>query len=327
VVGRLRPIRELKEIVEELPEAAKFSIKARATDVAESQHEGRHVWMVEGISSTPPGSVDAVTQAGAGGAILKIQEGLADEDIEQEELVLAEAKLDAAAHKKAYPKTTKAATSPSEGEGGNEVFKELEEALRDPDSAVSQAVKDLVEARAAETVDDRVQEAVTAAEERGEKELTEAVEFARNEERERAGRERQLIELRESAHEQIAEAKLPEKLAKRLQESYEVKDGEPTESLDLVDRVDTDGKVVESAEDQLKAKLETDIQEARDLLAELSPTKVEGDGAGGGSGSEDGTTPAPKTQAKEKPFWKQHLEEAQIDPDEAFALSGAGSEE
>ena len=83
VMGRLRPIRELKEVVQELPQAARFSIKAKATGVHQDLMEGAPAWVVEGISENS-GSVDAVTEDGAGGQIANLIESLDGAEVLQE---------------------------------------------------------------------------------------------------------------------------------------------------------------------------------------------------------------------------------------------------
>lgn len=421
VVGQLRPIRELREIIEEAPELAEFSIRAKATDVHPNRHNGSEVWVVEGIRNTPPGSVDAVTEGGAGGRVAEMIEGIdreyalaearaIDEETEtiREAAASAETSSDSrtAAVKKAYKIARKKHGSvphdvqqaimkdpeaycranggdmeeaklsqkerdalpdsafagpdrtypihdenharaaltqvakhgdaklqesvrskvkkryahidvqestnddgPHAGiEGGDSVM-ELEEALRDPESPVARAVNDLVESR----VDDRLEEAKTDFEAEAEK--------IRNEAEAKADRRIALRDMRDEATSLIEEAKLPEKHAAKLRKEYslaESTDGDtPSAKLDIFDEADGDGKVTKAALDGLRESVKADIAETRELIAEVNPTKVEGQGAGStddGAEIQEGKT--------EKPYWQEHLQEAGFDePDKIYARS------
>jgi hypothetical protein len=112
VVGRARPVRWLRELIEDDPELVEASISARATGVREVHHQGQRVWAVEGIE--PRGSVDWVTEAGCGGRVapliessyaseeaveLALLESMTDEELieflhEQRPGLVAEAKSD-----------------------------------------------------------------------------------------------------------------------------------------------------------------------------------------------------------------------------------------
>lgn len=381
VVGRLRPIRDLKAIIEELPQAARFSIKAKATDVSEGIEEGHQVWVVEGIRDNPPGSVDAVTIDGAGGKVAALLEAQPDDETSLRESaeVLEEAKLKAEARKglpdtafaipgaREYPihdesharaalsmveahgdedqkKKVRAAVkrrypdidvqeatteSPDEGEG--DTVKDLIEALQDPESEVSQAVKAMAKEQAAEIVEAEVKERVDGAREDIREEVREElqsdfderlkteVEEARSEEKAKTDREKELQALRTKAHEMIEGAELgSEKLTAKLKAQYDIEEsGDPTEALDLVDRVDSGGKVVKSAEDQLSEAVEAEIADAREVLAEANPTKVEGQG-GGENDTEIVEAQKAKTEKTEGRFYRELLEESGVDPDEAF---------
>ena len=339
VVGKMRPIRDLKDVVEQLPQAVQFSIKAKATDVRPEIMEGSEAWVVEGIRSQP-GSVDAVTEAGAGGRIAEILEAVdhtADPEQELEEAVLKAKQRKslptvsfAIPDKKAYPiqdeaharnalarvaqhgseeekKQVRAAVKrrypninlqeeqhpPDAGDNaeGGDVVSELLEALRDPESEVAQAVNELVESR------------VEEARESGEAEIEEA--------KAEAKRSVQLRDFRDEAHKQIEEADLPEKMSNKLLSEYDLIEGDPTDKLDVVDKVDDDGEVTEPALTQLQESVKADIEEQREVLADLNPTQVRGQGP---SGSDAERKPKPKS----KSFWREHLEEAGVDPDAAF---------
>lgn len=374
VVGRLKPIREIRELLEEGAHSRlKFSIKAKATDVEPILYEGKQAWAVEGIRDDPRGSVDCVTEAGAGGRIVQAIQGLTEAQLREDEAlvlqegrVIEEAELSAgerdklsdsdfaipeqraypihdesharnalarvsqhgsddekrrvrAAVKKRYPsldiQESANPIGPHAGEGGDSV-KDLEEALRDPDSPVTRAVYELVEAK----LDEKVEAA--RAEER--EHVEQQIEEARAEERAKADRRITLRDMRDKAHELIEGAELPEKMRDKLRAEFDLMeaDGEeqPTAKLDLHDQVDGDGNVTKSAIDRLTEAVQTEIAEARDLLAEVNPTRVEGQGPSGGEGDQ------PSRQLQEgkqdKPFWQEHLEEAGVQVDEAFDLGG-----
>ena len=74
VVGLAKPTRLMRDLIEDIPEAIGASISARATEVRPVQRDGNTVWLVEGIR--PKGSVDFVTEAGAGGRVAQIMESL-----------------------------------------------------------------------------------------------------------------------------------------------------------------------------------------------------------------------------------------------------------
>lgn len=65
VVARVKPFGLVQEIIEHDPEVMEASISATATGVKPQVKDGKRVWLVEGIE--PKGSVDWVTEAGAGG--------------------------------------------------------------------------------------------------------------------------------------------------------------------------------------------------------------------------------------------------------------------
>jgi hypothetical protein len=352
VVAKLRPIRELREVVEQLPQAVEFSIRAKATDVSGPElKEGRESWIVEGIRPTG-GSVDAVTEAGAGGKIAEIIEGLDRTRVLQESReVVEEAVLTGKARKqlpqgsfaipekRAYPihdeaharnaltrvaqhgsdeekKRVRAAVKrrypkinvqeahdddvDNADEGGDEVA-QLEEALRDPDSRVSRALSDIIKAQ--------VEERLSKDREEHGKELEEAKREATAE----ASRQISLRDLRQEAHVLIQEAKLPEPLSKRLRSEYDLQGDSPRPKLDLRDEEDEDGQTTKTAQEQLQESVRADIEEQRKLLAEVNPTRVEDQGPS----HEDGDTTT-ATTTEEKPYFEEFLEEAGIDPGEAF---------
>ena len=300
VVARLRPIGDLEQIIAKLPQAARFSIKAQATDVEEGVPDGEHAWIVEGIRDDVPGSVDAVTLDGAGGKVAELIEGLHLEESAVED-ELAQARSRAAKNKDAARRHDE---RPEAGEGGDSV-KELEEALADPESPVAKRVMELVESRATELVESAVETAVSE---------------ARQEERDKAARSRELRDMRDEAHKLIEAAELPDRTTARLKSRWGLDGEEPTDALDLVDQIDSEGNVTKSAMTQLTEAVSQEVEDEKlalqEALAEADPTRVEGQGAA----RPDDETPEGGEQPRQgrKRFWREHLEESGIDPDEAF---------
>lgn len=278
VVGKVRPVGVVKQLIEEDPELLEASIRAKATDVTPATENGEQVWVVEGIRDTPPGSVDWVSEGGAGGRVV------AD---------LIEALIDEAD-----------APDPDDTpEGGDEVA-DLLEALRDEDSDASKAITDLVEAKVNERVDELKAD--------HERELEEAREEGKREGTAEADRKIALTSMKEKAHDLIEAAALPEVISTRLKGDYALgSDGAPTPKLDVEDRLDDSDNVTKPAMDLLTEAVQADIDEQRELLAALNPAKVRGQGAGaeveGGTAS---TAPGG--------YHREFLEEAGIDPEEAW---------
>ena len=77
VVGRAKPTPFIRELIESDPELIEASISANATGVRPVQRDGQRAWMVEGIE--PKGSVDYVTEAGAGGRVVELMEAAYEE--------------------------------------------------------------------------------------------------------------------------------------------------------------------------------------------------------------------------------------------------------
>lgn len=280
VVAKVKPVGQVKKLIEEDPELLEASIRAKATEVHPTDEGGEQVWVVEGIRQNPPGSVDWVSEGGAGGRVADLIEGLVAEGDEKTD---------------------------DNAEGGD-IVKQLEEALRDPNSGASRAVNEIVA--------ERTQAAIKKQAERHQQQLEEARAEAREEARkdaleeatkvaESAKRLIQLRDLRDEAHTIISEAALPSKAEAKLKAEYQLEGDEPTAKLD---QQDTEEKV---AVDALRESVEGDIREAKELLAEVMPTRVEDQGP---SDTDGEAAPAPV----EKPFFQEFLEEAGIDPEQAY---------
>lgn len=278
VVAKVKPVGQVKALIEEDPELLEASIRAKATEVHQAVEDGEQVWVVEGIRQNPPGSVDWVSEGGAGGRVADLIEGLVADEDENE---------------------------PAEG---GDVVKQLEEALRDPESGASRAVRELVAERTAAAIKEQAA--------KHEQELTEARAEAAEEARKEAlaeveqvaadaKRQIELRDLRDEAHKMISEAALPSKAEEKLLSEYALGE-EPSPKLD---QVATEEK---TALDLLTEAVETDIREARELIAEVAPAKVEDQGPSDSDGEVAPAAPA------EKPFFQEFLEEAGIDPEQAY---------
>lgn len=275
VVGRVKPVGQVKRLIEEDPELLEASIRAKATEVHPTEIEGEQVWVVEGIRRDPPGSVDWVSEGGAGGRIADLIEGMVRETDEGE-------------------------TTPE----GDEEVKALEEAVRDPESGVAKAVEEMVAQRSRAAI--RQQQRIHS---RQLAEARQAAEAELAEAKQTMEAAKRLVELRDFADEAnrlISEAALPSKATEKLRKEYALEGETPTAKLDQ------QGTEDKSALDSLRESVESDIREARELLAEVAPAAVVGQGPSGSDGDIAPTTPA------EKPFFQEFLEEAGIDPEQAY---------
>jgi hypothetical protein len=79
VMGMVRPVKAIREYIDDDPQMVEASISASATGVRPVTRDGKRVWLVEGIN--PRGTVDWVTEAGAGGKVAAIlQEAYSDQE-------------------------------------------------------------------------------------------------------------------------------------------------------------------------------------------------------------------------------------------------------
>jgi hypothetical protein len=76
VVGRSKPVQVIRDLVEVDPRLVECSISATATGVSRARVGNEDVWVVEGISNDPKGSVDWVTDGGAGGQVASMMESV-----------------------------------------------------------------------------------------------------------------------------------------------------------------------------------------------------------------------------------------------------------
>ena len=320
VLGLAKPTRFMRSLIEDIPEAVGASISAAATGVRPMTVGGKQVWLVEGIQ--PRGSVDWVTEAGAGGKVISMMEALEEswsDDLEEAELMglmtddelrgwlarerpelLESLSVDddfEAAVRSNLPRTggnraaAEAAARNAIGmqeaslyEGGDDDMtpEAIAEALSTDEGRA--AVAPIVEDLFVRMVAPRLGELIEAALE-DERELMQAEADAS------ATRKLQLRDLRDLAHTMIRESRLPEAFQAPVIRKYEIGDGgRPTAALDVLD-VRENGSVVMTAEDVLREAVESDIEEQRTLLASARPTRVRGQGAVKPAAGEGGEKP------------------------------------
>lgn len=303
VQGRVRPVGMVRKLLEEDPQILEASINAEATGVHPGHADGQHVWVVEGIQNG--GSVDWVSEGGAGGRVVELMEAMvADYEESDEPLAVLEALTDDELRDYVTSKRTGllegAGEESKSPEGGDKLDpNELKEALSDPDSGVKELLDTLVEARVREGQDE-----------------------IRAEAKAEADRQVQLRDMRDDAERMIEATDLPESWKKDLAGKFTLLEGKPTPGLDQHDEVDDEGEVTKSAKDFLTEAVEAEIEKQRKLLAEAAPTRIEGQG---GSGEGDGGEAA---GAEETPFYKEYLQEAGIkDPDKAYGVESAEAAE
>jgi hypothetical protein len=341
VVARARPARWIRELLEDDPGAIECSISAQATAVHPVSHNGMRVWAVEGIEDR--GSVDWVSEAGAGGRIapmieaayeseeaveMELLESMTDEELVEHlretrpgiELVEAGRKqaaaeaegmdadgdadgdeMDDEAQGKAK-KNTK--TEESAEEGDMDITPEkLQEALLSSPELLAEAVQgsDTVQA----LIDERVRTALAE-----EKAVSDAERDAV------IDRQWELRDLRDQAHQMIAESRLPESWQDGLRRRFDLRtDRTPTPELDVVDEIDAEGQTVKPAAEVLAEAVTEALKSERRRLAEVAPTRVRGQGPTSlKEGEEEGEESPPLDG-----FHRQLLQEAGVDYDKAYA--------
>lgn len=290
VVALVRPTRLIRDLIECDPALVETSVSATATGVRPVQAGGQTAWLVEGFN--PTGSVDWVSIAGAGGRVAQLaealEESMTDEDWEMEVLEsMNDAELIAHLRAKRPGLAKELAEAeadvndePDENEEVDvkESLDVLKEALETPEG------RDLVEGLIAAKVREEFTRIAAP-------KLAELVEAALEEERElivaeaeaKADRKVQLRDLRDTAHAQIDEARLPDTFKRELRSKYDLVEGEdgkpaPTAALDVSDDVDEKGKVTKSAGDKLTEAVTADVKAKQRQHAELDPTAVRGQG-------------------------------------------------
>jgi hypothetical protein len=343
VVGWSLPTPFIRELAENDPELVEASISANATGVQPTMHGGRRAWLVEGIEDH--GSVDWVTEAGAGGRVVQLMEAAYKEDgmsllesMTDEEFVayveevrphlLAEqsdgdaedaadqgddelAEMVAKLKKKNPKLSDKQAEAMAQQALKNAQEATVEEAnTEETDMGVTpEALQEALHSEDFQSMlDERVKTLVEAA-------VADERELIRAEARADADRQLDLRDMRDAAHTQISESKLPEAFASRAKALYEIADNGPTPALDVVDDVDDDGKVTKKATEKLTESVAATISDQRELLAAANPTAVRGQGVG---------APAKRGEGEDEPakgegtLWGAVLQEAGVDPAKAW---------
>jgi hypothetical protein len=345
VVGWSLPTPFIRELAGNDPELVEASISANATGVQPTMRDGRRAWLVEGIEDH--GSVDWVTEAGAGGRVVQLMEAAYKEDgmsllesMTDEEFV---AYVEEVRPHLLAEQTDAADEAEDAADSGDDELAEMVAKLkkRNPKLSDKQAqalakqalskessASSTQEANTEETdmgvTPEALQEALHSEDFQGSlKTLVEAAiaderELIRAEARADADRQLALRDMRDAAHRQIAEAKLPEAFAKGTRSLYEITDDGPTPALDIVDDVDDDGKVTKKAAEKLTESVATAIGEQHDLLAAANPTKVRGQGVGAPAKRSEGEGGDEPPKPGEGTLYGAVLQEAGVDPATAW---------
>lgn len=348
VVGLAKPTRFVRSLIEDIPEAIGASVAAMATSVRPVMYEGQTALLVEGIQER--GSVDWVTEPGAGGRVVNLMHALQESLTEEEDdLEMFEALTDdevlthlSESRPDLLVRISEAEDDGDEGERERLVNKHMKKlkSRKMAEKAADQEMKEghvtVDELREAlgseefeELIEGRVESAVKSAfAEMLVPKMAELFEAGFEQEREyehevreaASSRQMQLRDLRDTAHRMIAESKLPEPFQRELRDDYTLSEnGKPTAGLDVEDEEDEDGKVTAAAEEKLREAVERKIKTKREQVAALRPTVVRtvGDsGEGGGKAVQESdakkTTGSPLTDAL--------LQEASIEPgDDLYA--------
>jgi hypothetical protein len=297
VIGRAKPTPFIRSLVESDAELVETSINSMATGVRPVNRDGRRVLLVEGIHDR--GSVDWVTEAGAGGKVVALMEAAEAEgdaelvaDMSDDEFI-------------AYVEETRPGLTASLAEADDDEAGEDDE--DDDDAEVDKlvkkglprnmAVKAARRKRSAvaeaddddETEDDAMEVTITpevmqealqtpefAALMRGlvESVVAEERDLIRAEARADADRQIELRDLRDQAAGLIAEARLPEALQAQIRTEFALIEGVPTPALDVLDEYDDEGTRTKTASQVLTESVAESIGRGRQLLAEIRPTKV-----------------------------------------------------
>lgn len=351
VVGLAKPTRLIASLIEDDPDLVEASISATATSVKPVQRGRDTVWLVEGIR--PRGSVDWVTEAGAGGKVAPLIEALVESADYSEELEMLEggtatngapSREELAEWIAGQPDLLEAAIELAEAgddegdnkftvreghnRGGNMDGLELLEAALESDEG-SAFLDAKVRESFARVVAPSLRDLVEAA-------IEDERELVRAEGRAESERIVEVRDLRDYAVQTITEARLPDTFKTELLEQYAIVDGKPTPKLDVVaEENEETGAVVKSAEQVLREELGEDIARKQAQAREIGGTRVRGQGETGRKtpeaaaveGGEEGKKPE-VTEAKStgSPRTDALLEAANIEADEDLyaGILGAG---
>ena len=285
---------------------------------------GQSVWAVEGIAEKPDqpgqavGSVDWVTEAGAGGKVVAAIEEAQAHGGEMDSLLESFEDNDLRDYLETYrPEVLEGAAQPNmfggDNRGGGNPPKEDK-----VDLTTEQLAEAFTSEQARESSPASLDERFASLQESMEETREEAVRDATAEYR----RQIELRDFRDTAHRQIEEAKLPEKFAQRAKGEFELSGETPTDKLNVFPDVDYDGNVVKTAEENLTESVTEVIEEMRDLAGSVSPTMIRGQGgrsqvnrtAGAGDGDGDGD--GEQKISRVDPATRQMLREAGIPDDQ-----------
>jgi hypothetical protein len=287
VVGLAKPTPLVRELIENDPEIIEASISATATGVRPVQRGQDTVWLVEGIS--PKGSVDWVTEAGAGGRVVALMESVLEEARREEGALLEEMDDGEFADYVRERRPELLGVLPSrqgggrreppapDDHGGDEVTQITPEALQealstdDGREVLELVLAPIVEERASALFEERGEALVEAR-------IAEERDLLREETTADADRRVQLQELLAQAQRLVQESKLPEPFQKAVLKRYTIEEGRPSTALDVIDEIDGEGNVVKEAEEILRENVQSDIAEQKELLAAANPTAVRGQG-------------------------------------------------
>lgn len=318
VMGRAKPVPYVRELIENDPELVELSINGDATGVRPVTRDGQRVLLVEGIK--PKGSVDFVTEAGAGGRVVALMEAhMSQED--QEAALFDTMTTDEFREylDENRPDLLEALQAEGgnngggEGEGGDEVEitpDVLREALTSPEG---KAVLSEIAAEFAPVDDERIQALVEAA-------VAEERDVLRAEAQGHAAREIEIRDLRDEARKRIEAAKLPKMLTEQSIAKFDLTDHGPTDALDVLPELDDDGNVVKSATEVLAEAVDAEIASQRALAASFNPTRVRGQGQSTATGEEGGEGEKDDKPISRLPKTASLLTEAGFDdPDKVYA--------
>ena len=302
VVSEVRPTPFIRELIENDPELLEASISARATSVRKVNQDGRDAWLVEGIE--PKGSVDWVTEGGAGGRVASLLESVYHSPTDEEMAVLESMNNDELlAHIR------------EERPGVLEALQEGRKPDPEPDPERKPDPKPDPEPKV-EPIE-LLREALDTDEGRGlvrglfEAELEAERESARAEVEAVADRRVELRDLRDTARTLIEGSGLPEQFQAPLLSRYSIINGRPTDALNVMEAVSDDGSIEKSAEEVLTEAVNEDLKLEREKVAAITPTRVRNQGPNDAEGESTGDD-------EEVPLWRKGLQEAGIDPDAAY---------
>jgi hypothetical protein len=317
IVARVRPVGEIKALIEQDPELIEASINAKATSVQPVMADGKRAWLVEGIQDD--GSVDWVTEAGAGGRVASLVESVyhTQEDIE---MALLESMSDEELVQTLRENRPGLVDSLVEGreapEGDTPPESTPPEGAETPAAQPAAVLREALESEEGQALITQVISPM----------IQEAVEFERGlvqaEASAEADRKLQLRDMRDEAHGLIEAARLPSEWEVELKGKYQLGDsGKPSDALDVLDEISDEGEVTKAAPDALREAVVADITRQRELIASARPTRVRQQGPTrieeAPSKTED-ETEKPEKPKKDAALWEQTLQEAGIDPAEAY---------